>query len=94
MQSKPLVLVNQNHATAEDVIALAQHVVSKVAEKFAVHLSHEVRFMGALEETWIGACMPAIDHVLRLAMLRILSDGHFHSGEHLGQQLECFSRRN
>ncbi|WP_028024660.1 bifunctional biotin--[acetyl-CoA-carboxylase] ligase/biotin operon repressor BirA [Enterovibrio calviensis] len=31
--------------------------------------------------------MPAIDNTPRLALIRILADGHFHSGEKLGQEL-------
>ncbi|WCE29586.1 UDP-N-acetylmuramate dehydrogenase [Vibrio sp. SCSIO 43137] len=46
-----LVLVNRENATAEDVIALADHVRSKVEQKYQVTLEHEVRFMGMQNET-------------------------------------------
>lgn len=50
-----LVLINKGNATADDVIALAKHVVDAVYARFGVHLEHEVRFMGAREETSLEA---------------------------------------
>ncbi|CAH0532358.1 UDP-N-acetylenolpyruvoylglucosamine reductase [Vibrio stylophorae] len=46
-----LVLVNKGGATAQDVIALAAHVVDTVKAKFGVSLEHEVRFIGCHGET-------------------------------------------
>ena len=46
-----LVLTNTGNATSNDIIQLAQHVVDTVKEKFQVALQHEVRFMGATQET-------------------------------------------
>lgn len=46
-----LVLINENNASAEEVILLAAHVRQTVLQKFAVKLEHEVRFMGSAEET-------------------------------------------
>ncbi|GAA3577161.1 UDP-N-acetylmuramate dehydrogenase [Gibbsiella greigii] len=45
-----LVLVNQDSASSQDVVALARHVRNTVAEKFAVWLEPEVRFIGASGE--------------------------------------------
>lgn len=42
-----LVLVNADNATGEDIAALARHVRRQVAERFAVWLEPEVRFIGA-----------------------------------------------
>lgn len=42
-----LVLVNTDKATGEDIIALARYVRQQVAERFAVWLEPEVRFIGA-----------------------------------------------
>lgn len=42
-----LVLVNANRATGEDIAALARHVRRKVAERFAIWLEPEVRFIGS-----------------------------------------------
>lgn len=42
-----LVLVNQRHATGDDIVALARHVRQQVAQRFAVWLEPEVRFIGA-----------------------------------------------
>lgn len=50
-QQQALVLVNLGGATAIEMIALAAHVRDCVAQRFAVELEHEVRFMGALRET-------------------------------------------
>ncbi len=49
-QQQALVLINQGNATSQDVVALARHVREKVAEKFAVWLEPEVRFISALGE--------------------------------------------
>ncbi|BAE73399.1 UDP-N-acetylenolpyruvoylglucosamine reductase [Sodalis glossinidius str. 'morsitans'] len=45
-----LVLVNADNATGEDVAALARYVRQQVAERFAVWLEPEVRFIGAFGE--------------------------------------------
>ena len=45
-QQQALVLINQNQASAQDVVALARHVRRTVAEKFGVYLQPEVRFIG------------------------------------------------
>lgn len=50
-EKQALVLINSNQATAQDVLQLAQDVKINVFEKFGVVLEHEVRFMGASEET-------------------------------------------
>ena len=50
-EQQALVLVNDDHATARDVIELARDVVAKVRDKFGVCLEHEVRFMSASQET-------------------------------------------
>ncbi|WP_375754178.1 UDP-N-acetylmuramate dehydrogenase [Vibrio sp. HN007] len=55
--NQALVLVNKDHATASDVIALASKVVSEVARRYEIHLEHEVRFMGATEETNLSECL-------------------------------------
>lgn len=49
-QHQALVLINQNNATSDDVVALAHHIRSKVGEKFNVWLEPEVRFMGPAGE--------------------------------------------
>ncbi|AMG30743.1 UDP-N-acetylmuramate dehydrogenase [Grimontia hollisae] len=50
-----LVLINKGNATADNVIALAKHVVDTVYARFGVLLEHEVRFMGATAETTLEA---------------------------------------
>ncbi len=50
-QNQALVLINQNNASAKDVLQLANLVRSKVQEKFNVTLEHEVRFIGSIGET-------------------------------------------
>jgi UDP-N-acetylmuramate dehydrogenase len=45
-----LVLVNKDNATAQDVVALARYIIDSVLQKFSVHLSPEIRFMGATGE--------------------------------------------
>ncbi|PSW12126.1 UDP-N-acetylmuramate dehydrogenase [Photobacterium sanctipauli] len=49
--NQALVLVNYHDASADDVIALAQHVVNSVESKFNITLEHEVRFIAATAET-------------------------------------------
>ncbi len=49
-QQQALVLINQHNATSQDVVALARHVRNRVAEKFAVWLDPEVRFVSAQGE--------------------------------------------
>jgi len=48
-----LVLINRNHATAEDIIQLAAKVRDAVFERYQIKLEHEVRFMGAKQETYL-----------------------------------------
>ncbi|MGL9769469.1 MAG: UDP-N-acetylmuramate dehydrogenase [Sodalis sp. (in: enterobacteria)] len=45
-----LVLVNADNATGKDIAALARYVRQQVAERFAVWLEPEVRFIGAFGE--------------------------------------------
>lgn len=49
-RQQALVLINEEHATAADVIALARHVRQCVGETFAVWLEPEVRFISAQGE--------------------------------------------
>lgn len=49
-QQQALVLVNINKATAQDVVNLARHVKNAVLNKFSIHLSPEIRFIGATGE--------------------------------------------
>lgn len=49
-KKQALVLINEDNATGEDVVKLAHHIRQKVAEKFAVYLQPEVRFIGAKGE--------------------------------------------
>ncbi|ELR63173.1 UDP-N-acetylenolpyruvoylglucosamine reductase [Photobacterium marinum] len=53
-EQQALVLVNHHHATAQDVLALARHIVSTVKQHFGVSLEHEVRFMNAHQETTLA----------------------------------------
>lgn len=46
-EKQALVLVNQGHATGDDIVALARHVRQSVAQRFNVWLEPEVRFIGA-----------------------------------------------
>ncbi|EGA66713.1 UDP-N-acetylmuramate dehydrogenase [Vibrio brasiliensis] len=46
-----LVLVNKDKATAADVIQLAAKVRAEVFNRYQIELEHEVRFMGAQQET-------------------------------------------
>ncbi|MCW8996809.1 MAG: UDP-N-acetylmuramate dehydrogenase [Psychromonas sp.] len=50
-QQQALVLINQNNASAEDIIHLAELVRATVQDKFNVNLEHEVRFIGSQGET-------------------------------------------
>ncbi|MGB2078720.1 MAG: UDP-N-acetylmuramate dehydrogenase [Vibrio sp.] len=50
-KQQALVLTNAENATASDVLQLAQDVKTKVYAKYGVTLEHEVRFMGATDET-------------------------------------------
>lgn len=45
-----LVLINANHASSKDIIALAKIVRQRVMERFAIDLEPEVRFWGAQGE--------------------------------------------
>lgn len=49
-QQQALVLVNKDNATAQDVVALARYIINAVLQRFSVHLSPEIRFMGATGE--------------------------------------------
>ncbi|MCQ2341706.1 MAG: UDP-N-acetylmuramate dehydrogenase [Paludibacteraceae bacterium] len=42
---QPLVIVNANHATSQDIIALAQLVVDSVQTKFGIRISPEVNYI-------------------------------------------------
>ena len=50
-QQQALVLINQNNASAADIIQLAELVRVSVEERFNVSLAHEVRFIGSQGET-------------------------------------------
>lgn len=45
-QRQALVLINDDHATGEDVLNLARHIQQVVADRFAVELEPEVRLLG------------------------------------------------
>lgn len=49
-RQQALVLINENHATAQDIVALAKTVRARVGEKFTVWLEPEVRFIAAQGE--------------------------------------------
>ncbi|WP_058914492.1 UDP-N-acetylmuramate dehydrogenase [Entomohabitans teleogrylli] len=49
-RQQALVLINEESATSDDVVALARYVRHKVGEKFNVWLEPEVRFIGAAGE--------------------------------------------
>ena len=53
-REQALVLTNTGNATANDMTALAAHVVQTVDTQFGVELEHEVRFMAAKEETCLA----------------------------------------
>ncbi|EKO3392659.1 UDP-N-acetylmuramate dehydrogenase [Vibrio fluvialis] len=52
-----LVLINTGHATSRDVVELAALVRERVEEKYSIRLEHEVRFMGAIQETYLTTLM-------------------------------------
>ncbi|WP_437611689.1 UDP-N-acetylmuramate dehydrogenase [Erwinia sp. V71] len=49
-RQQALVLINQENATGQDIVALAHHVRQRVGEKFNVWLEPEVRFIAAAGE--------------------------------------------
>jgi len=49
-RQQALVLINEDNATPQDIVALAHHVRQEVGKKFAVWLEPEVRFIGAQGE--------------------------------------------
>ncbi|PIJ48081.1 UDP-N-acetylenolpyruvoylglucosamine reductase [Erwinia sp. OLTSP20] len=49
-RQQALVLVNENHASGQDVVALARAVRQRVGQKFDIWLEPEVRFIGAQGE--------------------------------------------
>jgi len=49
-RQQALVLINENNATSEDVVALAHYVRQCVGDKFGVWLEPEVRFIGPTGE--------------------------------------------
>jgi UDP-N-acetylmuramate dehydrogenase len=49
-RQQALVLINENHATSDDVVQLAHQVRLRVGEKFNVWLEPEVRFIGTSGE--------------------------------------------
>ncbi|MGR5270061.1 UDP-N-acetylmuramate dehydrogenase [Vibrio astriarenae] len=49
--NQALVIVNKDSASAEDVVVLAATVRDAVWQKYRIALEHEVRFMGAKQET-------------------------------------------
>ena len=49
-RQQALVLINQEGATGQDIVALAHHVRQRVGEKFNVWLEPEVRFIAAVGE--------------------------------------------
>ena len=49
-RQQALVLINENHATPQDIVSLAHQVRNRVGEKFDVWLEPEVRFIGARGE--------------------------------------------
>lgn len=55
-KNQALVIVNNNEATASDVIALAKHVQNVVFDKYSVKLEPEVRFIGANGEVFLDDC--------------------------------------
>ncbi|MDX7989410.1 UDP-N-acetylmuramate dehydrogenase [Xenorhabdus sp. 12] len=52
-----LVLINKGNASGQDIIALATHVRSEVAEKFNIFLEPEVRFIGSEGEIDAVECI-------------------------------------
>ncbi|YCA19218.1 UDP-N-acetylmuramate dehydrogenase [Vibrio sp. AK197] len=51
--NQALVIVNVAKASANDVIQLAAKVRDTVWETYQIHLEHEVRFIGATDETYL-----------------------------------------
>ncbi|QKJ88991.1 UDP-N-acetylmuramate dehydrogenase [Paramixta manurensis] len=49
-RQQALVLINEENATGQDIVALAHEVRQRVGDKFAVWLEPEVRFIGATGE--------------------------------------------
>ncbi|WP_390902468.1 UDP-N-acetylmuramate dehydrogenase [Winslowiella toletana] len=49
-RQQALVIINQQQATAEDIVALAHDIRQRVGDKFDVWLEPEVRFIGATGE--------------------------------------------
>lgn len=60
-QKQALVLINHDKASAEDIVALAEHVRQVVYDKFSVSLEHEVRFMDGQQETSLLALIERTD---------------------------------
>jgi len=58
--NQALVLINNNNATAKDIIELAGIVRTKVLETYGVLLEHEVRFMGKENETYLSQFMETV----------------------------------
>ncbi len=56
-EQQALVLVNHEHATARNVLELANEIVGTVEKTFNVTLEHEVRFMSACQETKLAEMM-------------------------------------
>ncbi|WED21717.1 UDP-N-acetylmuramate dehydrogenase [Vibrio sp. JC009] len=52
--NQALVLVNKDNATAEDVVKLASRITTEVKHRYGIALEHEVRFMGATQETFLA----------------------------------------
>lgn len=44
-EKQPLVIINKGNATSNDIVALAQHVINTVFEKYRVELSPEVNYV-------------------------------------------------
>jgi len=58
-----LVLINDNNASAMDIIQLALYVRKCVFERYGVKLEHEVRFIGSDHEVYLDQFMD--DHIER-----------------------------
>ncbi|NLS14481.1 UDP-N-acetylmuramate dehydrogenase [Vibrio sp. SM6] len=59
-----LVLTNIDNSHAEDVIALATEVCQTVWQRYRIALEHEVRFIGATEETSLQQLHPELSHAM------------------------------
>lgn len=44
-ENQPLVLVNQNHASADDIVELSKQIVDSVSQKFGIAILPEVNFI-------------------------------------------------